>query len=418
VRRLSAIFLLLVCCPLGRAYSVLTHEAVIDAAWDKYMKPILLARFPDATPDDLRKAHAYAYGGCIIQDMGYYPFGSHLFSDLTHYVRSGNFVESLLREAHDINEYAFALGALAHYVGDNSGHPLAVNVSVGMLYPKLRAKYGKDVTYTDDPAAHLKTEFGFDVVQVANHSYAPEVYHDFIGFEVAKPLLDRGFYDTYGLNLKDVFGDLDLALGTYRHSVASILPTLTKAAWAAKKDQIIAATPGMTKRKFIYILSRSSYRKNWDAKYERPGFWAEFWAVLFKLIPKIGPLRAFAFKAPTPQTEQLFMKSFDTTFDRYGALLTEVKENRLQLADENLDVGKPTVAGTYNLADHAYATLLDKSSQKQFVGMSPDLRTNILAYYADLNRPIATKKDQKAWRKTLEELDALRAVPANAAGTP
>jgi len=418
VRRLPAIFLLLVCCPLGHAYSVLTHEAVIDAAWDKYMKPILLARFPDATPDDLRQAHAYAYGGCIIQDMGYYPFGSHLFSDLTHYVRSGNFVEALLREAHDINEYAFALGALAHYVGDNSGHPLAVNVSVGMLYPKLRARYGKDVTYTDDPAAHLKTEFGFDVVQVANHSYAPEAYHDFIGFEVAKPLLDRGFFDTYGLYLKDVFGDLDLALGTYRHSVASILPTLTKAAWAAKKDQIIAATPGMTKRKFIYILSRSSYRKNWDAKYERPGFWAEFWAFLFRIVPKIGPLRAFAFKAPTPQTEQLFMKSFDTTFDRYGALLTEVKENRLQLADENLDVGKPTVAGTYNLADHAYATLLDKSSQKQFVGMSPDLRTNILAYYADLNRPIATKKDQKAWQKTLEELDALRAAKVSATGTP
>ena len=390
------------------AYSVLTHEAVIDAAWGQYIKPLLLARFPGATPDDLRNAHAYAYGGCIIQDMGYYPFGSHLFSDLTHYVRSGDFVAALLREAHDINEYAFALGTLAHYVGDNSGHPLAVNVSVGMLYPKLRARYGKEVTYTDDPAAHLKTEFGFDVVQVANHSYAPEAYHDFIGFEVAKPLLDRGFFDTYGLHLKDVFGDLDLALGTYRHSVASILPTLTKAAWAARKDQIIAATPGITKRKFIYILSRSSYRKNWDAKYERPGFWAELWAFLFRLIPKVGPLRAFAFKAPTPQTEQLFMKSFDTTFDQYRALLADVKENRLHLADENLDVGKPTVAGTYNLADHAYATLLDKLSHQQFAGMSPELRANILAYYANLNRPFVTKKDQKAWQKTLDELNALR----------
>ena len=272
MRRTLAILLFLACCPLIRGYSVLTHEAIIDAAWDKYMKPLLLARFPDATPDDLRQAHAYAYGGCIIQDMGYYPFGSHLFTDLAHYVRSGDFVEALLHEAHDINEFAFALGALAHYIGDNNGHPMAVNASVGILYPKLRARYGKEVTYTDDPAAHLKTEFGFDVVQVANHSYAPDAYHDFIGFEVAKPLLDRAFFDTYGLHLKDVFRDLDLALGTYRHSVASILPTMTKAAWAAKKNQIVAATPGITKRKFIYILSRASYQKNWDAKYERPGF--------------------------------------------------------------------------------------------------------------------------------------------------
>ena len=418
MRRAPVILLLLFFCPIIRAYSVLTHEAVVDAAWGKYIEPLLLVRFPDATSDDLRKAHAYAYGGCIIQDMGYYPFGSHLFTDLAHYVRSGDFVEALLREAHDINEYAFALGALAHYVGDNNGHPLAVNVSVGILYPSLRAKYGDDVTYTDDPAAHLKTEFSFDVVQVANHVYAPQAYHDFIGFQVAKPLLDRGFFDTYGLHLADVFSDLDLALGTYRHSVASILPTMTKAAWAAKKNEIVAATPGMTKRKFIYILSRASYRKEWDAKYERPGFWAELWAFLFKLIPKIGPLRAFAFKAPTQQTEQLFVKSFDATFDRYRAVLAEVKENRLHLTDENLDVGKPTVAGSYNLADHAYATLLDKLSQKQFAGMSAALRTSILDYYSDLNRPFATKKSRKAWRKTLDELDTLREATVTAIATP
>ncbi len=414
MRRLLPICLLLACCPLGRAYSVLTHEAVIDAAWDKYIQPILLARFPAATPDDLRKAHAYAYGGCIIQDMGYYPFGNHLFSDLTHYVRSGDFVEALLHEAQDINEYAFALGSLAHYAADNDGHPLAVNASVGILYPKLRAKYGKEVTYTNDPAAHLKTEFGFDVVQVANHLYAPDAYHGFIGFEVAKPLLDRAFYDTYGLHLTDIFRSLDLALGTYRHSVASILPTMTKAAWAAKRKDIVATAPGITKRKFIYILKRSSYRKEWGESYEHPGFWAEVWAFLFKLIPKVGPFRTFAFTAPTRQTELLFMKSFDATFDHYRATLDEFKENRLHLAEENLDVGKPTVPATYDLADHAYATLLDKLAEKKFAGVTPELRANILQYYADLNRPFATKKDPKAWQKTLADLDALRTAPASA----
>src|SRR5271170_1396789 len=133
-----------------QAFSVLTHEAIIDSAWKDSIRPLLLKRFPSATDEELKDAHAYAYGGSIIQDMGYYPFGSHLFSDLVHYVRTGDFVEALLRESHDLNEYAFALGALAHYVADNNGHRMAVNLSVPMLYPKLREKYGDVVMYDEN----------------------------------------------------------------------------------------------------------------------------------------------------------------------------------------------------------------------------------------------------------------------------
>jgi hypothetical protein len=408
LRASLALILLASWIPSARAYSVLTHEAVIDASWDRSIQPLLLQRFPGSTPEDLRKAHAFAYGGCIIQDLGYYPFGTKLFSDLVHYVRSGDFVEALIHEAQDVNEYAFALGALAHYAGDNNGHPIAVNLAVPMMYPKLKAKYGAHVTYAQDPAAHLKTEFGFDVVQVANHKYAPEAYHDFIGFQVAKPLLDRAFFDTYDLHLKDVFSNLDLALGTYRHSVGSIIPTMTKAAWVAKKDEIIGITPGATQRKFVYILSRASYEKEWGADYERPSLWARFLAFLFKLLPKSGMFRALAFMPPSHETELLFMKSFDATFDRYRALLDDVKADRLRLTNENLDIGKPTRAGAYSMADNAFASLLDKLSERQFAGLTPELRTNILDYYADLSRPIATKKRRDAWQKTLKELDGLK----------
>src|SRR5579863_1776777 len=252
-------------------YSVLTHEAIIDTVWDTSLKPILLKRFPDLTPEQLREAHAYAYGGAIIQDMGYYPFGSKFFSDLAHYVRSGDFVMALLRDSQDSYEYAFALGALAHYASDNEGHSIAVNRAVPLLYPKLARKYGKTVTYEDDPAAHLRTEFGFDVVQVANGKYAPEAYHDFIGFSVSKPLLERAFEDTYSVKLKDVFKSLDLTLGTYRHTVSSILPEMTKAAWAAKKNEIVKLQPGITRKKFIYNLNHASHVKDWGQPYETPG---------------------------------------------------------------------------------------------------------------------------------------------------
>ncbi|HKV41766.1 MAG TPA: zinc dependent phospholipase C family protein, partial [Blastocatellia bacterium] len=303
------------------AYSVLTHEAIIDSMWASDIKPLLLKRFPNATPAQLREAHAHAYGGAIIQDMGYYPFGSRLFSDLAHYVRSGEFVETLIRDSQDLNEYAFALGALCHYAADNEGHPKATNLSVPILYPKLRHQYGDTVTYAEDPTAHIQTEFGFDVIQVAEGHYASEAYHDFIGFKVAQPLLERAFKETYGIELKSIFLSLDLALGTYRYSVSSVIPTMTKVAWQANKDEIAKQTPGITRRKYVYRLSHASYRKEWGNRYRKPGIFARILAVVFTVIPKVGPFKALAIKPSTPETRKLFVESFKATVEYYRQLL-------------------------------------------------------------------------------------------------
>src|SRR5580704_7785318 len=197
------------------AYSVLTHEEIVDLAWKDNLQPLLKKRFPSATDDDLKRAHAFAYGGSVMQDMGYYPFGSKYFSDLTHYVRSGDFVVNLVKEANDLDEYAFALGALAHYSSDNCGHP-TVNQAVGIEFPKLAKKYGKEVTYEDNPKAHIRTEFGFDVTQVAKNRYTSDRYHDFIGFEISQPVLDRAFQDTYNIPLNSLISNEDLAIGTFR----------------------------------------------------------------------------------------------------------------------------------------------------------------------------------------------------------
>jgi len=387
-------------------YSVLTHEAIIDTVWDTSLKPVLLKRYPDLTPEQLREAHAYAYGGAIIQDMGYYPFGSKFFSDLAHYVRSGDFIEALLRDSQDSYEYAFALGALAHYASDNEGHSIAVNRAVPLLYPKLARKYGKTVTYEDDPAAHLRTEFGFDVVQVANGKYAPEAYHDFIGFSVSKPLLERAFEDTYSVKLKDVFKSLDLTLGTYRHTVSSILPEMTKAAWAAKKKEIVKLQPGVTRKKFIYNLNHASYVKDWGQPYEKPGVGARFLAFLFRLVPKIGPFKALAFRPPTPEAEKLFIASFDRTLDRYRSLLAEVSEDRLKLSNTNFDTGEPSREGTYRMADQSYSELLEKLAETKAT-VSAELRDDILAFYRE---PSEIKSV-----KAREEFEALRGNSASQA---
>jgi hypothetical protein len=402
-----ALWLLLLASGISRGYSVLGHEAVIDSAWKDSIRPLLMQRFPQATPDELLRAHAYAYGGCIIQDMGYYPFGNRFFSDLVHYVRSGDFVVELIRQSQDVNEYAFALGALAHYSADSMGHPLGVNPSVGLLYPNLRRKFGPLVTYEDNPAAHIKVEFSFDVLEVAGGHYAPTAYHDFIGFEVSERLLESSFRTVYGLELGEVFRSLDLSIGTYRFSVRTFIPEATKVAWTLEKDQIRHAQPSMTRARFLYNLSRSGYRREWGTAYRRPGVLARFLAFLFRIFPKVGPFRAFSFRPPTQATEKLFMASFNATLKRYRALLADTGAGRLQLENLDLDTGNPTQPVEYRLADDAYSKLARTLAEKHFAATTPPLKKDILSFFADPARPIATRRNKRAWRDTLRALEEL-----------
>jgi hypothetical protein len=401
--------LLLLAAPAARPYSVLTHEAIVDSVWDSAIKALLLQRFPNATAEELIAAHAYAYGGSIIQDLGYYPFSNKFFSDLTHYIRSGDFILSMIRNSQDLNEYAFSLGALAHYAADNNGHRIATNLAVPQLYPKLRLKFGNLITYADDPFSHVKTEFGFDVFQAARGRYAPDGYKAFIGFEVSKPALERAFEDTYGVKIEQVFANFDMAIGSYRRTVSSLLPAMTRIAWQIKKTEIEKDAPGITRQKFLYNISRSNYEKNWGATYLRPTVGSRILAFLFRIVPRVGPFKALAFKKLTPATETIFMASFNAAIDRYRQLLSELKADRLKLPNANLDTGGPTEAGQYKLADAAYAKLLDKLAD-HYQEMTPELRDDILAFYQNLDKPISTKTSAPEWAKLLKELDELKAV--------
>jgi Zinc dependent phospholipase C len=405
----------------ARAYSVLAHEAIIDAAWDTSIRPLLLQRFPNATPEELKHAHAFAYGGAIIQDLGYYPHGSHFFSDLTHYVRSGDFILTLLRDSQDLNGYAFALGALSHYVADNYGHRIGTNPSVPILYPKLGKKYGKSVTYEQDPLAHVKTEFGFDVLEVAKQRYAPDSYHDFIGFEVDAPLLEQAFCETYGLELKSVLTDEDKVLGSYRRDVSKLIPKATRIGWALKKDEIMRDQPGITKRKFLYNLSRASYEKHWGKNYQKPTPFERFLAFLYKLLPKWGPLKVLQLRTPTPETERKFEASFNDAFDAYKLLLKQASVGVPEVPNDNFDTGTPAPPGEYFMNDDVRAKLVETLAQQDFAGVTPELRADLLQFYSDPNAPYATKRKPKEWTKlqvALQQLKSSQPPAVTAQGAP
>jgi len=411
IRRLAAILLaFLTFVPFCSSYSILTHEEIVDLLWKDQIQPLLKKRFPAATDDDLRKAHAYAYGGCMLQDMGYYPFGNKYFSDLVHYVRSGDFVENMLEESSDLNEYAFALGTLAHYVADTTGHP-TVNAIVAMEFPKLRAKYGDRVNYAQDPKSHIRAEFGLDMVQVAKNRFTSDTYHDFIGFEVSKPVLERAFARTYGISITEVFSDLDLAIGSYRRAISKVIPAMTRAALAAHGKQIVKETPNFNRKKFLYNLSRNRYEKQWGTKYQKPGFGTRVLAFFLKFVPKIGPFKAVAFQTPSQKGEDMYIKSVNDTVDGYKRTLLETRHDKLDLPNRDFDTGKETKGGEYVLTDKSYARLLDELAKQDFKEVTPDLRTNIVEFYSNAVGPIATTKDKKAWSKTEEQLAKLKSLP-------
>jgi hypothetical protein len=396
------------------AYAVLAHEAIIDSTWDTNIRPLLVKRFPQATGPELKEAHGYAYGGAIIQDMGYYPHGNKFFSDLTHYVRSGDFVVALLRDSKDLDGYAFALGALSHYAADNEGHRIGVNRSVPILYPKLRKEYGNWVTYDENPLDHVKTEFGFDVLEVAQGRYAPASYHDFIGFEVDVPLLEQAFQETYGLDLKSVLTNENKVLGSYRYDVSRLLPKATRVAWSLKKSDIQKDRPGITKKQFLYNISRSDYRQHWGRDYQGPSFGERFLALIVKIIPKIGPLEVLELKTPTPQTEQMFEASFNAALDSYRKLLSEAGTGQPDVPNDNFDTGSVTGPGEYWLNDQTQAKLLDALAKENFTGASPEIRAELLGFFADPNAPYTIKKNRKEWAKAQAEIEQLKEATSHA----
>ncbi len=346
--------------------------------------------------------------------MATIPFGNHTFSDLTHYVRTGDFVQALLNDSQDLDEYAFAIGALSHYIADINGHPY-INISVGLEYPELGARVRPSVPYDVDHKAHLRVEFGFDVLQVAKGRYAPDDFHNFIGFEVATSLLERAFYDTYRMKLTDIMPREDLAINTYRRSVSQILPEMTKVALLVKGKELQREIPNFNRRQFLYHLSRADYRKSWGTGYKKPGPGAYIMAGIFKLVPKVGPFRAIDFKEPTPRTENLYFKSVDQTVEQYAHALEAERGKTLQMPQIDLDTGKPTKRGEYPLADVTYRGLLDDLANQRFANVNEALRNDIVAFYAGFSVPSAPTPDVKSCvilrlQKTQMELEQLKAV--------
>ncbi|HET9742007.1 MAG TPA: zinc dependent phospholipase C family protein [Terriglobales bacterium] len=418
IRATSLLALVLVTAlavPPSYAYSVFTHEQLVDLAWAASIRPLLLARFPGTTEAQLREAHAYAYGGCLIQDIGYYPFGKDLFSDLTHYVRSGDFVMALFRDARNVDEYAFAIGALSHYLGDSIGHFQAINPATAVAFPNLEREFGPSVTYDESPHGHVRTEFGFDIGQLSKHQFAPPAYMQHLGFLVARRLLERAFRETYGIDVHGIFGRARPALRSYRSSARSFIPEIAEAEVLLHARQFLPDEDDPAYRLFNQRLARVDFERQKRFSYEKPSFKTHLLAFVIRIVPKIGPLSLLAIKIPDRKTEEWYLESVNRTIDRYREMLDELRaspKKELALANRDLDTGDGVKPGRYRRTDTTYAKLLDRLAKTPEASISAELRRNILDFYSDPTSPIATKKNAREWKKINVELEKLRAMKA------
>ena len=422
----SAVCMLLICLlafTSGRfcfGYSVLTHQQMIDFAWADSIRPLLLERYPNTTAAQLREAQAYAYGGCSIQDAGYYPFGEMFFSDLLHYIRTGDFVASLIRNAHNVDELAFALGALSHYVGDSVGHHDAVNPSTAIVFPKLALQYGQSVTYDENPHAHVRTEFAFDIDQLTKAHLAPSAYLHHIGLKISFDLLERAFYETYGLHLPQVLGNKrrKAVMESYRFSVRSFLPNFAYAEALIHQHDFPPDSDTEEFQKFDKQLQLADYNNGWQNTRKKPGVKTHLLAFVVIIVPKIGPMSYLAIKIPTDATQAKYVASVNLSLDMYEGLLDHLREFPAQtpeaimhLDNRDLDTGYIVQPGGYPLTDKTYAKLLTLITANPAQPTPSGLKHDILAYYSDPNSPIITKKNAKAWKNVQDQLAILQGMP-------
>ena len=407
---MSAILGLLLAATPAVPYSVQSHQELIDLAWKQSIRPILLKHYPTLTEAQLQEAHAYAYGGCAIQDFGYYPFANGFFSDLTHYVRSGDFVSSLLRNAHTADELAFAIGSLSHYIGDTVGHSLAVNLSVPLEFPRLEQKFGPSVNYAQDPHAHVQTEFAFDINQLSKRRFAPTAYVKYVGLEVPRPLLRKAFFETYGLNLPDIMGTKETSIRVYRNAVRSFLPNIARAETILHKKNFPADVPSPDLDDLTKDLLQASADNNWEAYRKPPGFTSHLYAGFIFILPKVGTLKMLAIKGPTPQTEDLYIKSMNRSIKSMRFVLTNFDRIERYIPNRDLDTGLVVKPGGYPLADTTYAKLLAMITKTPDKVVPNQLKHDLIAYYADPQAPIITKKNPKEWAEVQANLKILETM--------
>jgi hypothetical protein len=377
----------------------------------------------------------------VIQDLGYYPFGDSFFSDLTHYVRSGDFVLALFRNAHNANELAFAVGAESHYIGDSIGHSQATNRAVALQFPKLAARYGTSVNYAEGRHQHVQVEFAFDIDQISKHRVAPLGYLRHIGFRVPTHQLALAFYETYGVTDDFAAGaQHKFNLKEYQAATRKFIPRVAYAVTLMRRGHEVAEPDTADAKEIERESAEAATLDDWAAYRKRAGFETHLIAGVLWVLPKVGPLAMVAVKGPSQAAEADYMHSlvsatsvlrdrlaFFTPTEAGQARPASVaastdplgpRDTQHPLPNRDLDTGQVVKPGGYLLTDQTYAELLHRLTRDPSHPIPPGIKSDVQAYYSDPDAPITTKRHRREWETVQADLKTLGAMPTSTEPAP
>jgi len=216
-----------------------------------HINALLLKKIPAGKPRRIEQAQAYAYGGAIIQDSWLLPIRQPLFKR-PHAFTSAAAISSkaLLARRQGCPRVRFSPSVRSRItLRTTTVIASAPTEPFPICYrPPEEIRRQRFVLRTTG-WRHVKT----DLVSTSTKSaerYAPDSYHDFIGFEVSRPVFEQAFRETYALSER-VLCERKTKFSSYRHDVSSIQ---SHASPGTSRKTIKDDIQNATKRKFLFNL--------------------------------------------------------------------------------------------------------------------------------------------------------------------
>jgi len=256
----------------------------------------------------------------------------------------------------------------------------------------------------------VQTEFAFDVNQLSKLRFAPSAYLRYVGLNVPNTLLRKAFFETYGLDLPDIIGTRQATLRVYRFAARRFLPNIARAEVVLHKKSFPADVPSPELDTLTKDLLQASADNDWERFRNPPGIGTHIFAGFIYILPKVGALKLLAIQGPQVQTEDLYIKSVNHSINSVRYTLAHFDTIQRYLPNRDLDTGFVVKPGGYRLTDETFARLLEKLAEHSERPIPAQVKHDIIAYYANPNAPIITKKTPRKWREVQDNLATLKSM--------
>ena len=141
---------------------------------------------------------------------------------------------------------------------------------------------------------------------------------------------------TYGLEMRDLFADLDRSISTYRYAVSQIIPTLTAAAWRDKHDEIAKLTPAIDRSAFVVLVSARRLRAGLRPRLSEPRILRTLRRSALSDSSKDRAAETALVQGADAEAAELFAQSFRDATARFRAEVKRPQDRKFEHQERQL----------------------------------------------------------------------------------